>query len=785
MEPEAMLKIPDACFIRPLHYLEQKANDPSLPESQRTRAKRDESLTRKLEKAEEDAWEAAEKWRQDRIAKGEPTFGYAPQMRPPDKGQLPRSPNPDQPEFRCQIWDANQSFNTAHPVTGTIRYSTFEWPEGQVWNDHQGDVECEMAVKNFKAVFEVIGKLSPKRDSYDGEGSAFVGCIHVGHEDGAIYDNAWWQPNLRRMYFGARQTRIPDTVGHEMMHGVTGTSTNLRTSFLSGALNESISDCLGSMVRQWVTPPGSAGRDIATADWYIWNPDDDGNLTEKIRSLKNPSELRDPSHMNELKRSGDESDDKYHIHTNCGIPSHAFYLACDALKATYPYSWDRVGVVWFNTVINGYLREDSAFQHFADLTCFTSRKMYSNEPQTQAAIVDAWKKVGITPSVQVAEGVSRFVVILENRMSLNRNKYVSGTQRFWRQNYKSPVIVALRSSGANSTAFGVYYKNSDGTYVWQDLNSALGLVPSEYIATFDVVQDKNSKSLQTWVVCSSAYSNDARKGRLFVWKPFKAENIKWDDPTAISSLIIPQIPTLPSAARKVLLGPIGLNTIYPPIVIAMQDTIARIEVRTDFGSWTIASDLNLPSNVSRVIDIAHGRASSSSGVFVLYEVEETQKLLYTAYSRSFEAPIQIPQGARLTCIARAINAGPDELIAGGNGLWSMNVDEIGRSSAALQQIGKGLNVTELGTERVINEDETSVLVLNQDGNLYRMTKESSSPNQWQVKKVTDGARGFGLCAGKTEDGTGIPLIIKGDKGDFYHMDLSLKEPKNWSKKPFY
>ncbi|KAF3909886.1 Bacillolysin [Orbilia brochopaga] len=765
----------EPCFIRPLYYLDQKANDSSITEEQRAKYKRDSCKTRCYQKQQEAAWEAVEQWRKAQRAAGEPTFGYAPQMQPPDIGQLPKTPSP---EFRCQIWDVAQSLNLAHPVTGTIRYSTFDWPEGVKWNDHQGDVESEMAVKNFKAVYDMIGQLA-KRDSYDGNGSAFIGCIHVGKPDDEVYNNAFWSPALKRMYFGEYQTRIPDTVGHEMMHGVTDTSVDLRSSFLSGALNESISDCFGSMVRQWTVPAGSPGRDIATADWCIWNPDEDGNIKEISRSLKDPAVYGHPDHMSKLDRSGDERDDVFHIHSNCGIPSHAFYLACDALKATYPYSWDRIGVVWFNTVVSGYLRDDSGFQHFADLTIHTSRNIYSQERQIPIAIADAWKKVGITPSVQIAEDVSRFKVILENRMSWNRYKTVSGK---WRQNYKYPLIMAIRASGPTSTAFGVYYRNHDGATVWQDLTEALALVPTEYIATFEVVQDS---ALQTHVVCASAYSENHQTGRLFVWRPFKAENIKWDDQSEIYDLIMPQMPALPSPAGKIVIGPIGFNTVYPSIFLGLSHSIARIEVNKDLESWTIASDLELPNDVSRVIDISYAYASRSSGVFVLCEVDGAQKLLYTAYNRPVEAQIQIPQGVKLTSITTVISPGsPDELIAGGHGLWTVQATAIGQSSATLQPIDKGLSVFQLRTERVISQDQTSILLLNGDGKLLRMTRNSDPPNQWQFREITDGARDFGLCTGKTDDGMGIPMIIKNASHEFYHVDLS-KEPNSWSTKPFF
>src|SRR5437763_1654500 len=59
-------------------------------------------------------------------------------------------------------------------------------------------------------------------------------------------------------------TQGNDVIGHELTHGVTQHSLQLDYSDDAGGLNESMSDCFGSMFRQW-----QANQDAGNADWLI------------------------------------------------------------------------------------------------------------------------------------------------------------------------------------------------------------------------------------------------------------------------------------------------------------------------------------------------------------------------------------------------------------------------------------------------------------------------------------------------------------------------------------
>ena len=78
------------------------------------------------------------------------------------------------------------------------------------------------------------------------------GVVHFGEQ----YPNAFWDG--QRMVFGdgdgevlGVMTGSLDVIGHELGHGVTETRRASSTSGQSGALNESLSDVWGSLVKQY------------------------------------------------------------------------------------------------------------------------------------------------------------------------------------------------------------------------------------------------------------------------------------------------------------------------------------------------------------------------------------------------------------------------------------------------------------------------------------------------------------------------------------------------------
>lgn len=138
------------------------------------------------------------------------------------------------------------------------------------------------------------------------------------------YNNAFWNGtytvygdgdgNIFRELSGAL-----DVVAHEHMHGVTECTSNLIYQEESGALNESSSDIFGNSAEFYAAANGLDPS--VSADWFIGedvytpnNPNDDG-----FRDMADPEKHGDPDHYSEFQVGGN-------VHTNSGIPNHAYYL---------------------------------------------------------------------------------------------------------------------------------------------------------------------------------------------------------------------------------------------------------------------------------------------------------------------------------------------------------------------------------------------------------------------------------------------------------------------------
>lgn len=228
------------------------------------------------------------------------------------------------------------------------------------------------------------------RDSIDDSGLPLAGEVHFG----ANYNNALWDGE--RMLFGDGDGRIftgftgaLDVIGHELTHGVTGATIGLRYIGQSGALNESVSDVFGSMVKQY-----KLGQTSAQADWLIGagilGPALNGVA---LRSMKAPgtafqgdSQPADMSHYVVTVR------DNGGVHTNSGIPNRAFYLIATALGG---HAWEKAGKVWYHTLTDRVVGSGATFRSFANATVRVARSLYGSTSPEARAVRSGWVQVGV------------------------------------------------------------------------------------------------------------------------------------------------------------------------------------------------------------------------------------------------------------------------------------------------------------------------------------------------------------------------------------------------------
>ena len=257
-----------------------------------------------------------------------------------------------------------------------------------------GDLAVDEAYDGLGATYDLYWEAYD-RNSIDDDGLPLDATVHFGQE----YDNAFW--NGERMVFGDgdeelfnRFTISLDVIGHELTHGVTEDEAQLIYLFQPGALNESISDVFGSLVKQ-----RTLDQTAAQADWLIGA----GLFTANVhgvalRSMKAPGTAYDdpvlgkdpqPAHMNDYVRT---FADNGGVHINSGIPNHAFYLVATLIGG---YAWEKAGRIWYETLRDSRLRPNTGFKRFAGITLATAQRLYGTTGLEQQAVRDGWSQVGI------------------------------------------------------------------------------------------------------------------------------------------------------------------------------------------------------------------------------------------------------------------------------------------------------------------------------------------------------------------------------------------------------
>jgi Zn-dependent metalloprotease len=225
-----------------------------------------------------------------------------------------------------------------------------------------------------------------KRDSIDGQGLPLLGLVHYGKN----YDNAFWD-NAGHMFFGdgdgkmlTQTTAGIDVIGHELTHGVTQNEANLVYSGQSGALNESISDVFGIQIKQQVLK-----QDATESNWLIGEDIVGPELSPALRSMKEPGKANpyddQPAKMAGYVPNGD-------VHTNSGIPNHAFYLIATILGG---HSWEVAGPVWYAALCDPSLPSTATFAEFGKRTLIQAERTYGQGSKQAQAISEGWEGVEV------------------------------------------------------------------------------------------------------------------------------------------------------------------------------------------------------------------------------------------------------------------------------------------------------------------------------------------------------------------------------------------------------
>jgi len=302
--------------------------------------------------------------------------------------------------------DVRSRISDAVAAPGDGRRSIFDCQHGTVLSRAalvRSEDDAPTSDTSVNQAFDGLGSTRSfyrevfQRNSIDDAGMRLLGYVHRGTN----YNNAFWDG--QEMVFGDGDGQIftdftgsVDVIAHELGHGVTEHTARLNYSFQPGALNESLSDVAGSMVKQWLL-----GQTADQADWLIgadiFTPNVDADA---LRSMKAPGTAYDndlfgkdpqPDHMDNYVDLPDTDEGDYGgVHINSGIPNKAFYLVSAGVGGN---SWEAPGHIWYESMRAS--SATTAFQEFADTTFGKADQLYGAGSREQQAVQAAWNEVGI------------------------------------------------------------------------------------------------------------------------------------------------------------------------------------------------------------------------------------------------------------------------------------------------------------------------------------------------------------------------------------------------------
>lgn len=186
-----------------------------------------------------------------------------------------------------------------------------------------------------------------------------------------------------------------DVVAHELAHGVTDYSSGLIYRNESGALNEALSDIIGTSVEFYYQDPGTG---YLRADYLLGE-----DLTSPIggfRSMANPGVFGHPDHYSQ-RYTG--TADNGGVHRNSGIANHAFYLAVEggtnrtsglAVTGVGGANREKIEKVFYRAFTQ-MLPSNATFASARSATIQAARDLYGAGSDVERATSEAWTACGV------------------------------------------------------------------------------------------------------------------------------------------------------------------------------------------------------------------------------------------------------------------------------------------------------------------------------------------------------------------------------------------------------
>ncbi|OJH42810.1 M4 family metallopeptidase [Cystobacter ferrugineus] len=242
------------------------------------------------------------------------------------------------------------------------------------------------------------------RDSYDGAGSKLVSSVHYGTN----YANAGWLSSKKQMVYGdgdgvtfGNFVNALDVTAHEVTHGLTSSTSNLLYFAEPGALNESMSDIMGS-VCEWYRN----GRVVNANTWKcaeeIYTPYTSGDA---LRYMNDPK--LDGQSLDYFDQTFSPFTD---VHLSSGIPNLAFYLLSQGGQHPRGRSTIAVRGIGIAKAAQIFHRANTVLLLGKTMANFADAKLATEQAAAQlgyttadiASVTAAWQAVGVGTNILVA-----------------------------------------------------------------------------------------------------------------------------------------------------------------------------------------------------------------------------------------------------------------------------------------------------------------------------------------------------------------------------------------------
>jgi Zn-dependent metalloprotease len=268
-----------------------------------------------------------------------------------------------------------------------------------------GDSDVDK-VYDYTGIVRDFYQKEYNRNSIDGNGMKFISTVNFRQDPEKAYNNAFW--NGSQMTYGRPDDASPfktlillDVTGHEITHGVTEKEANETYYGQSGALNESVSDVFGELIKQYAKHQTADQADWLVGDG-IWKDTIKGRA---LRDMVNPGTAYDDPKIGKDPQPADMEHylktwkDNGGVHYNSGIPNRAFALFA---KAVGGYAWDDPGHIWF--AARKAAGSDPSFASFAFETIKAAKALgHADEVEK---LQKAWETVGVKPEANAKDLVT-------------------------------------------------------------------------------------------------------------------------------------------------------------------------------------------------------------------------------------------------------------------------------------------------------------------------------------------------------------------------------------------